>query len=316
MANPLPSVIARLGARESLHTARLALKERLVETDPWYDSDEQSGHPGVFVLGCGRSGTTMLREMLVRHSRLGGGPETSMLSDLVNFKRLSQAFDRPESDLRALAQRCDSIVSFTDRFLAEYLEKVGKPRWVEKTPRNARVLWRLLHQFPNGRFIHIMRDGRDVSCSLRNFRTHRLKDGRVVARRQARVTPIADCARRWVKDTSTAHALASHPNVIEVRYEDIVDNPAYELTRLCDFVGEQFEPAMLEESKRKEGDDPGRFVNNPRAAETVQKTRKERWRKDLSPPDRAVVNRIAGGLLIALGYAEDDSWASDGNSGA
>jgi len=82
---------------------------------------------------------------------------------------------------------------------------------------------------------------------------------------------------------------------------------------LCAFLGEEFEPGMLEAgSDASRESEPGRWLNNPNAKERVARGSVGRWRRDLPRDERLVFDRLAGELLIALGYARDHDWIDAG----
>lgn len=261
----------------------------------------------MFIVGCGRSGTTLVRELLCRHGAFGGGPETLFFVKTLDLGYLAALSAIPERDLRALRGRTESIVQFAQEYYRMMAAREGKPRWVDKTPMHVRALPRILHCFPDARFIHVIRDGRDVVCSLRNHPRERVHRGRVVPNRVDR--PVEECAGRWVRDTSLGLAFAGHPRVEAVRYEELVANPEREMLRICRFLGETLEPAMLDPgSAAPTAGRAGVLINNPNAAEAVSRAPAGRWRRDLSPTERRLVDRIAGELLIALGYVSDHAW--------
>jgi protein-tyrosine sulfotransferase len=245
--------------------------------------------------------------MLCRHSAFGGGPETLFFVKTLDLGYLGVLSEMPEAELGALRERTESIVEFAQEYYRLMAAREGKSRWVDKTPMHVRALPRILRSFPAARFVHVIRDGRDVACSLRNHPRERVHRGRVVPNRVDR--PVGECASRWLRDTSLGLAFAGHPRVAEVRYEELVANPEDEMLRICRFLGESLEPAMLDpETAAPTTGRTGVLINNPNASEVVSRARVGRWRRDLSPTERRVVDRIAGELLIALGYVSDHAW--------
>ncbi len=304
MADSLLTIIARMGPRRAARAARLHLKQLHAATDRWYAFDAPQPDDCVIVGGCGRSGTTLVRELLDRHPNLACGPETAFLCDLINPERVAVEWNIPVKTIRSLVAASPSVVAFAAAFFRQHAEAEGKARWCDKTPRNVRNLPRILHAFPNARFVHVVRDGRDVACSLRKHPRETVRHGRVVPNVVNRAP--ADGARRWVADTTLGLAFKGHPRCFELRYEALVTEPEATLRELCAFIGEDFDPVMLDPSKAP-ADDP-RFLNNPNAAEPISARSVGRWRTDLSQDEREGVERVAGELLVALGYAADGGW--------
>jgi hypothetical protein len=160
---------------------------------------------------------------------------------------------------------------------------------------------------PEARFVHLIRDGRDVAISRRGLW---FEGGET----------IEEIARVWCGEVESARSGGrSVRHYLEVRYEDLVTAPESELRRICDFVELRFEPAMLryhEGATARLGEIGDRLARDG----TVRSTREQRlaalesstqppdaglagrWRRDMSEEDRAEFERIAGGLLRELGY--------------
>ncbi|MEM9374524.1 MAG: sulfotransferase [Planctomycetota bacterium] len=271
----------------------------------WYDPSARSDQRPVFIGGCGRSGTTLFKEVLNRHPNLACGPETSLygLPFFVDYFAAPWGMDREV--LLALQAECSNLVEFADRFAQRFLEQEGKQRWVEKTPNNVRALGPILTWYPDARFIHVIRDGRDVACSLRNHPKERIENGQIVPLKTN--NPMDRCAMRWRDDVADGLAYRGHPRVIEVRYEDLVRDPASQFSRVCAFIGERFDGSMLHASENEPAR-VGQNLNNPGASSAITPKAVGRWERDLSESERCAVDDIAGELLIALGYAPDHAW--------
>lgn len=300
------NVVSRLQFR--LKKRRQVLRELRLTQRGWYDPSARSEHPAIFIGGCGRSGTTLLREMLNRHPAIACGPETSIFGLPFDVQNQSVAWSVPKDELDSLASESENIVEYAESFFDRYLLRpYGKPRWADKTPNNVRVLPKLLTWFPRGKFIHLIRDGRDVVCSLRHHPRERIVDGRLVPVK--RDNPIGQCATRWLKDTSAGFAFRGHPRYLEVRYEELVMNPEHTLQQICSFVGEAYDPGMLKPPAPEKVDmRSGRLMNNPNAAQSISSNSIGRWKRDLSLQERRDFYEVAGELLVVAGYVKDPTW--------
>ena len=259
----------------------------------------------VVIGGSPRSGTTLLRRTFDRHPGLCCGPESSLfLPARVHVGQLAAGHGLPEGEVRALLSGSASQGAFVDAFAARYLALRGRPRWAEKTPLNIRHLAWILERWPEARVIHVVRDGRDVVCSMREHPDRRWVDGRWVKELQPR--PMEDHARRWVADTAAGMRYRGDPRYLEVRYEDLVSDPAATLGGVLAFLGEPYEEGLLAigSAIAPPAGDGGR----PDAAGAITTTSVGRWRRDLSEADRDVVRRIAGSRLVDLGYATGTDW--------
>lgn len=268
-----------------------------------------------FVLGAARSGTTMLRLMLNRHSRLAIPFESQFLRQIL----AELPIDRP-LDVRE-AKRMAKLVTGEKNFRTWHLDPAhvrrelirlapaplamlvdalfrmeiapsGKPRWGDKTPHYY-LCWRpLMRLFSGSKLVHIIRDGRDVNLSLERVGWH---------------GPTAsDRARYWHERVEMAHAaareLGRERNMI-IRYEDLVLDSRATLEAVCDFLGESFEPRMLEffeDAAMHLSDIDGdvhRKLHRPPRPEDVG-----RWRREMSVKRQREFEAVAGSSLRAGSY--------------
>ncbi len=208
-----------------------------------------------FVVGAGRSGTTLLRLILTGHSRLHIPPETWFLRPLLRdfpltgvltqpqFERAIDTMVRherwpdmnlPEDDLRrqAAALSQPTLSGLIDLAYRHLLDASGKQRLGDKTPHYFAIVPELATLYPGARFIHLVRDGRDVAISW------------IDAGWQRYYEPGFE----W--PAAMAHLRRDHAafpdRVLAVRYEDLLRQPAEIARRICAFLGEAFEPAMLD----------------------------------------------------------------------
>jgi protein-tyrosine sulfotransferase len=267
-----------------------------------------SGFAPIVLGGCGRSGTTLLRMMLDSHRRICCGPESSVFRRrAVDPDALASRFGFEPAAVRALYEASSSRPAFIEAFAQYCMRQAGKVRWAEKTPRNISRLSVIFGSFPEARFVHVLRDGRDVACSLRTHPRHEVVDGRLVALDTWK--PIAGGARRWVRDIESSRKWWGDPRFHTVRYEDLVLDPRPVLERLMAFVGEDWDEAMLAHATADSPfRDATRFAQNPEALGTVSKGSLNRWQRELDAHDKRIFKRIAGSLLVELGYAKDDAW--------
>jgi hypothetical protein len=199
----------------------------------------------IFIVGCQRSGTTLLRLVLDSHSHISCGPETRFLADLErivgpDWKRLSQYGYTQEEWL-------ERIGAFFDGVKGDYARSKGKQRWADKTPIYAKHLDFVTRVFPDAQVIHLIRDGRDVALS------HRKRFGYWSAvKATVKWSRYIDMAR-------SAGAALAPDRYTELRYEAVVDDTEKALRPLFDYLGEEWEPAVLEYNKQKH-DVPDKYI--------------------------------------------------------
>jgi hypothetical protein len=278
------------------------------------------------VVGVGRSGTTLLRLMLDAHPQMTIPPETHFVPAVIEACRSGA---RPEGAVEAMT----SVRQWGDQGIepAEMLERLrplepldpgaalrafytlqaerqGKPRWGDKTPVYVESMEAIHEALPEARFIHLIRDGRDVALSRarRGF-------GKNAGGRRA--------GQRWRRRILAAREQSQRlPHYLELRYEDLIEDPEGVLRRVCDFAELDFDPAMLRYHERAAErmaemarDLPGRDGESVRPAEErmaahamTQKppsaSRIGVWRTEMSAEDAAEFENAAGDLLAELGY--------------
>ncbi len=298
--------------------------------------------PAPFIVGVNRSGTTLLRLMLDAHPDLTIPPETHFLPEMIRLARrdnatrrrvLKTATDHPRwgdfgLDEDALLARLREVKPLTPEgaircFYDMYAEKEGKSRWGDKTPRYMRAMPRIQRALPEARFIHIIRDGRDVALS----QAERALEGRV--------PPITEVAERWKRRIETARVHSTDlDNYLEVRYEDLVGDPEATLREICKFIELPWNPAMLDYHQRaaerltemdrdlgtgengpvRTGDE--RLAGHAMTSEPPSTDRCGRWQEEMPAADEAAFERVAGGLLADLGYKLLNPAAPSSNGGA
>lgn len=291
------------------------------------------GPPAPFIVGVGRSGTTLLRLMLDAGSEIAIPPETHFFGSLFDASarprfnpRIAVETIRDDEHRRwndfgitedELRERFAAIPRFNTSdalrsFYELYAEKQGKPRWGDKTPDYIKQMRPIKRVLPEARFIHVIRDGRDVTLSTNK---------RIVERGHRDPLPAKRSARRWrnriEKARSDGPKLGEY---LEIRYEDLVTDTEATVRKVCEFSELSFEPQMLRyhetASERlsemagampaKDGR-PGREAGErlkAHALATKPPTREriEVWRESMSASDLADFENVAGELLDDLGY--------------
>jgi Sulfotransferase family len=250
--------------------------------------------PPIFIVGCQRSGTTLVRLMLDSHPGISCGPETRFLEDLAkvttdNWQRLAHFGFPKEYWLGAIA-------GFFDGIQRQYAQSRGKTRWADKTPRYALSLDFIDQLFPDCRVVHVVRDGRDVVVS------HRSRFGYVPAVKAAEKWP------RYIEAARAAGARLGPERYHELRYEELVADPESTMRRLLGFLDEPWNDAVLHHedhphdvadkyagfagSRRQQGKDGG----------AVYRSRVGAHRRELGVVLRLLVRVRAGAQLRELGY--------------
>ena len=273
----------------------------------WRMAAYVSGERHIIMGGAPRSGTTLLRRIFDRHPAITAGAESKLFVPAAfNLEWLAESYAIPLAELSSMREASRSQAAFIDAFAARVRTQTGKSRWAEKTPMNIRNLDWIGEHVPAASVVHIIRDGRDVVCSMRQHPDWRWKDGgweKVLVPR-----PVETYAQRWVTDTAMGMAWRDRSTYVEVRYEDLVTDPEPVLRSICQSIGVEVDPTWLAEVTRaSDGVEGGGRPDDKGALSTISMGR---WRLDLTSDEVLAVTRVGGRRLAELGYAIDESPAS------
>jgi hypothetical protein len=256
-----------------------------------------------FIVGCPRSGTTMLQQALNRHSRVLIPPETKFFFSFLGQPLRGQLrhIDRLEADLGIRLPRPARVVRSVDegrgfyelmaRRYAARFDKEDLTHFGEKTPEHTGLLPRIFETFPDARVVVIYRDGRDVASSL--TRVPWMSSNLYV---NFAVWLYYD----WV--IRRFQAAGPRRDVCFVRYEDLVAAPETELRSVLGFLGLPYEPAVAQGYGNREGVPDRERPWKARALEPITPGRVGAFRGELTEAQVATLERLGGGALRALGY--------------
>jgi len=163
----------------------------------------------------------------------------------------------------------------------------------EKTPRHEQFISRIIELFPDAKFIHIHRDPRDVILSMSQ---------RPWAKNTSTFAKAHRCLNAYQR-TQNLQRRDGCRRIIDVSYERLVTEPENELRRVCDFLDEQFDAAMLRYHER---DETGYVQRESEwkalTTKPIDRSRIGRFRGRLSSQEIRVIEHVVGGHLIRLGY--------------
>ena len=272
-----------------------------------------------FIIGSGRSGNTLLRSILSGNSDISIPPESYRIpfaikkfhifnnrdwEDIVpqvlkEFEDCKE-FYTWEIDITDAQKRLENIAdskrtlsNIFDELFCTYTEKhsPGSKIWGDKTPMNTLYLDWIGTVFPRSKFIHIIRDGRDVASSYLKM---------------DRYDTILEAANRWINSIESAQSFGSKikESYMEIRYEELVTKPEEVIKDTCDFLDIDYDSKMLDHTKqvKKLGDTDKEHHSNlskPISSDSVGK-----WRNNLSESDQESITKLLHKHLQRLGYAD------------
>lgn len=215
----------------------------------------------LFIVGCPRSGTTLLQSFLAAHPDIISFPESHFFDNLIphheprryalglaanrvdhKLKQFFQAIHRQE-----LEKKLTKFVRFQFQYVRLFVNTLdtlaheqNKRFWLEKTPEHLGYIDYIEKHVPKAKFIHIIRDGKDVVASLHE-----------VTQKYPKVWgeswTLDYCIERWIEAIQISSEYQHKSNHRIVRYEDLADNPYTVLKPLCEFINVELDEGMLRE---------------------------------------------------------------------
>ena len=257
----------------------------------------------LFIVGAPRSGTKLLRDLVKQHPAIGiPDYETEFLPRCLHLDfDLSQDFSRFYAwatrfmYFKYMAEEGRLIQERTWREASPTMDLRGvfeglcrhdaqQPEgvWGDKSPNYRNHLPELKRLFPEARFVHIVRDGRDVCLSSHKaWGKHILRN-----------------AQRWYDEVGACRQAGQSlgEDYLEIRYEDLLADPERWLGAIAQHCGLAFDPAML---------DPGRATENlgdTRGATGIVTDNSAKWKTRMEPKQLRRVEALCAPLLTELGY--------------
>lgn len=275
--------------------------------------DKSTSKPLLFILGVPRSGTTLLRVMLDSHPNLAVGPECPWIAGsygkLTSFRDLYESLrDDPRGPVKNFEgvtedHAARALGAAIDQLLFSFAKSRGKTRWVEKTPNHLADLPFLLKLFPDAKFVHIVRDGRDVACS--SYKERKTWGPELWNPEGMIANTRLNALRRWVdwlhrfEDWEREYDF----NVLQIFYEDLVRSPREVLGQVLDFFEEPWSDNVLNYKQHKH-DLPSWEAGSRDVVrrENVSDSSQGRWRNEFSQLECLIASGFADPTLIKYGY--------------
>ena len=270
----------------------------------------------MFVLGCPRSGTTLLYDMLLS----AGGfavylaesnvfnllvPRFGDLSVRSNRERLMQAWLNSklfrcsgletENISRRILAECENGGDFLRLVMGEICSAQGMARWAENSPEGMLYLPLIKRLIPDALFVHIVRDGRDVATSL-------------AQRRYVRAFPWEDrhgligCGLywEWILEQGRRFGQSIPADYMEVHFEELLTQPQETLDQIGRFIDQSLDYDVIQHVAYGSVTKPN--TSFFKEAERADFNPVGRWKKSFSPTQLLRFERLVGPTLAQLGY--------------
>ncbi len=260
----------------------------------------------IFIGGCPRSGTTLARSLVGIHPKIASPKKEYYIFNWnKNRKYIKDIFGFSFKEIDDITKKNKDVISCTEKILRSYMEKKNKQLVLLKRPSYIIVSGKLFSFFPNMKFINIIRDGRDVACSLRTHPKRKIVDGNIIP--TGIKNPFKWCIINWVISINQGFKIRRYKNYIEVKYEDLVKKPVNSMEKIYDFLGlEMIDKNILFDFYKHENYND--HIQNIEVGKPIYKNTIGRWKKDMNEKEKKIFKNMAGELLIKLGYEKDFDW--------
>ena len=311
--------------RATLETASGTIK-------PYAEERARAGARPVFVVGCPRSGTTLLNHMILssgnfalflressafcflglKFPNLESVRERRSLLDywLSTPWSAGSGLERGDIESRVL-EECRNIGDFLRIVMEAICRKQGVSRWAEKSPAHALYIPEIKRSIPDALIVHIIRDGRDVALSLADFERIYpfLWDG-------GKTLPAFGMYWKWHVRTARSAGRQVGQDYYELHYEDLVQRPNDTLYRLGCFIDHDLDYTRILRKGLGSVRQPESSFSSDRSSDDFNPV--GRWKQKYSPRELAEFESLLGDCLEEFGYtlATDPSERRQGLSTA
>lgn len=292
---------------------------------------KQNGIKMLFIVGSSRSGTTMLGRMLGKSDSVYKLPELHLFGSCIPYGKEFEPAGQAEA-LKIFTWLCDvadrkfhaerrpglyrkeaeallnkhysegkNAWDYYQDFVLYESNKHGKTIPCEDLPSHVFQLDKLIHQFPEARFVHVIRDARDVLLSQKNRRNRKkmgaeFLSGKALLRYRMNYHPVL-ISKLWNSAVNTGLSI-SHPHVLHIHFETLLNNPEETLKTICEHCGVIYNPEMLQVPQVGSSSRPDNVLKTG-----IDKSRSGAWQLGgLSDTEIYICERINEKLLENLGY--------------
>jgi hypothetical protein len=217
----------------------------------------------VIMGGSGSTGSSLVKNILNRHSDVFAGEETSFFAKRLIYddwhkakKRITKRklkglknlgyhiyngtdlvqseYGHAKTEIKELACQSDTLLEFCNGFYQQALAKSGARFWIEKTPANAACFSLFLDRFQNGKVIHMLRNPYDTVASL-----------------WSRGYDLHYAVGIYLLNTAGGVSVRSNNRYYEIKYEDVVLHPSETIADMCTFLEIEYNSEMLTSKDEK-----------------------------------------------------------------
>src|SRR5260370_12165364 len=292
------------------------MRDKIFRVHPPSPSDRK--HSPVFVMGCHRSGTNLLYDMLLSSGgfaiyrglipiynmlipRFGSFEKRAnrdrIVAPWIRSKGFRRAGIAPEQVLAGSRNECRSGGDFSCGVMDSVAKSQQMERWALYGPGNVLHVERVKHDIPNALFLHIIRDGRDIALSLK-------KMGGFAPlpwdRDQTESLVATSLYWEWMVHQGRAHGRKFPADYIEIRYEDLVTDPRETLGKLRGFLDPNLDYDRIQRAGLGRLSETNSSFREEGARERLKPL--GRWKERLAHADVAAIEATVAKCLQENGY--------------
>jgi len=268
----------------------------------------------IFIVSAPRSGSTLLRLIIDAHPKIAIPPPGYLFNMIYpyiysygnlgvteNLMELAEdILETPTLKKWGLTMDPEAVVSGVKEpsfkgvyeFVhTAYMQRQGKIRWGNKSPRNVHFVPDIKTLFPGAKIVHLLRDGRDVALEIAeaDFWPHSVWGG----------------AQRWLHCIRAARVFGQEldsESFLEIKYESLCRDPEPVIRQLCDFLNEPFDPGMLAHHASTSTRTWAKNKIHQATARPITTDFVETYKRRLNQHDQQALEALLGEALQAAGY--------------
>ncbi len=299
--NYLDSLIYKISNKKSIHE-KVIFKRYLFTRKKRYISDFNP----IIIGGCPRSGTTLARALIGVHPKIASPEkEYNALIYITNDNILKEKLNLSSEEISNLKSYYKDHIFYAENILKYYMVKNKKSLVAIKHPYHILIIDDLFHYFPKMKFIHVIRDGRDATCSLRTHPKRKIVNGKIIPIDTN--NPFDWCIRKWVTSINLGKRFRYNENYIEIKYEDLIIKTEETMKKIFNFIGIDTLSKEKIYSYYKDQNDKN-HLQNIEVGQPIYKKTIGRWKKDMNEKEILLFKKMAGEHLIKLKYENDNNW--------
>lgn len=254
--------------------------------------------PLIIIGGYPRSGTTLLEVLMEQHPKIANPKrEVNIFEDIKTKEILKEGFEFEVHEISGFKKFKKNTVEYSDKILRYYLKKKKAKKILLKQPKHIFLIEEIFKHFPDSKFIHIVRDGRDATMSQRYYLLPKGK----------KEWPYDWCCRQWVVCINKGEKFRKNEGYIEIKYENLLKEPYKVMKKIFEFLDLNPVPKkrLLNFYKNIKNE---RYPTHPNLRSPINKNIKGKGLKKMSSEDKKIFKKIAGRTLIELGYEKNNNW--------